>query len=94
MTLENKTTYIVTEDEIVKVSYLFGCLENAIKEIIRNRQMSVVKYNNFDAKYNLYETIGEMTSQVPYECEYDIENENDCRCEDNQAEGVDLKTVF
>ena len=32
--------YRVGEDEIVRISYLFGCLENAIKEIIRHQARS------------------------------------------------------
>lgn len=33
--------YIVNEDDIVKISQLFGCLEDTLKAIIRNKNRSV-----------------------------------------------------
>jgi len=73
------TAYIVTEDEILKISRLFGLLEDTIKELIRNRQMAAVRHDIDDAEMYFYE----MTSRALDECEDGYE-----------VKKLDLKTIF
>lgn len=79
MGTEPKATYLVTEEEILKISKLFGCLEEAIKELIRRRQMACVKHDGDVAEMYLYE----MTSRAIYDGE-----------EDPEIKSLSLKNIF
>jgi hypothetical protein len=54
--MKNKT-YPVTESDLIKISKLFGCLEDAVKEMIRNKGR---EYQDDIAEMYLYE----MTSRA------------------------------
>jgi sulfur transfer protein SufE len=59
----NRKIYHVTESEIVQISGLFGCLEDAIKEIIRSQQILQQDDPPIFAQMRLKEEIFNIRSQ-------------------------------
>jgi len=69
MNEKTKATYLVTEDDIVKISTLFGHLESAIKELVRNRRLASINNNLDAAEFDFYE----LASRSIYECAEDAQ---------------------
>lgn len=69
MDKKNQATYLVSENDIMKISALFGQLESAIKERIRNREIAVITHDLNEAEIYFHE----LTSRTYYECDNDIE---------------------
>ena len=69
MSENTKATYLVTEDDILKISTLFGQLESALKELIRNRRLAAINNKQDAAEFYFYE----LTSRALYECDDDVE---------------------
>jgi len=68
MSENTKATYLVTEDDIMKISTLFGQLEGALKELIRNRQLAAISHRQDEAEFYFYE----LTSRALYECDDEV----------------------
>jgi len=66
---KTKATYLVTEDDIVKISTLFGQLENAIKELVRNRRLAAINNKQDAAEFDFQE----LASRTVYECTDDAQ---------------------
>lgn len=62
-------TYLVTEDDLTKVTALFDQLQSTLKELIRNRQLAAINHSQDEAEFYFYE----LTSRALYECEDDLE---------------------
>jgi hypothetical protein len=61
----NEPTYLVSEDDILKISTLIGCVENALKEVLRSRRINVSQCVDQFSEINLYKE----TSRILCECE-------------------------
>lgn len=67
----NEPIYLVSEDDILKISTLIGCVENALKEVLRSRRINVSQCVDQFAEINLYKE----TSRILCECECETESD-------------------
>ena len=61
MNENTKATYLITEDDILKISTLFGQLESAVKELIRNRRLAAINNKQDAAEFYFYELTRQNT---------------------------------